>query len=68
MAVPIPSIKSVKLGGDARSDAASGYNTFAFAGVPDGFFGTSKTTILTVGAVIAVALIAVAIVKVKKRG
>jgi len=67
MVAPV-SIKSVKLGGDAQSSAASGYNTFAFAGVPDGFFGTSKTTIITVGAVIAIALVAVAFVKIKKRG
>ncbi len=67
MVAPV-SVKSVKLGGDAASSAASGYNTFLFGGVPDGFFGTSKTGIITIGAVIAVALIAVAIVKVKKRG
>jgi hypothetical protein len=62
------SIKSLKVGGDARSDAASGYNTFAFAGVPDGFFGTSKTSIIAAAVAFSVIVIAITVIKTKKRG
>lgn len=61
---PMPSIKSVKLGGDATSSASG--NVFSFAGVPDGFFGTSKTGIIA--ATIAFVAVVAAIAFIKKKG